>query len=284
LIDRCESDTARKMSIPLPGPLWLIGCGNMAGAMLARWIEGGIDRSEITVVRPSGVPPAQGVRTLTAPPEDEVPAMVLLAVKPQKLDDVAPLLAPALDPHTILVSILAGVELASLRGRFAAPQAIVRAMPNTPVRLGKGVVELIAKGAGADARAAVEALVKPLGHAEWFEDEALFALAGHLSGAGPAFLFRFIDALAAAGSALGLPEDQAARLAKAMVEGAGALAAASKEPPAELARRVASPGGTTEAGLGVLDAEDALKALVERTLDASRRRGIEMAAAARGQA
>src|SRR5947209_1676085 len=132
------------MTIPLPGPLWLIGCGNMAGAMLARWIECGVDRSEITVVRPSGVAPAEGVRTLTVLPEDEVPALVLLAVKPQKLDEVAPLLAPALDPHTILVSILASVELASLRQRFAAPEAIVRAMPNTPVRLGKGVIELIA--------------------------------------------------------------------------------------------------------------------------------------------
>jgi pyrroline-5-carboxylate reductase len=274
------------MTIPLPGPLWLIGCGNMAGAMLARWIECGIDRSEITVVRPSGVAPAEGVRTLTALPEDEVPAIVLLGVKPQKLDEVAPALAPVLDRHTILVSILAGVERASLRARFAAPEAIVRAMPNTPVRLGKGVIELIAQGAGPEARAAVEALMAPLGHAEWFDDEALFALAGHLSGAGPAFLFRFIDALAAAGTALGLPEDQAARLAKAMVEGAGALAADAAEPPAELARRVASPGGTTEAGLKVLDDGEALRRLVERTLDASRRRGIEMAAAARsgGQA
>jgi pyrroline-5-carboxylate reductase len=263
------------------GPLWLIGCGNMAGTMLARWLECGLDPAEVTVVRPSGIAPAPAVRTLSALPEDEVPALVLLGVKPQKLDEVAPGLAPALDRHTILISILAGVELASLRARFAAPEAIVRAMPNTPVRLGKGVVELIGEGLDAKARAAVEALAAPLGHAEWFEDEALFALAGHLSGAGPAFLFRFIDALAAAGAALGLPEDQAARLAKAMVEGAGALAATSADVPAELARRVASPGGTTEAGLKVLDEDEALRALVLRTLDASRRRGIEMAAAAR---
>jgi pyrroline-5-carboxylate reductase len=269
------------MTIPLPGPLWLIGCGNMAGAMLGRWLECGMDPAGVTVVRPSGVAPAQGVRTLTALPEDEVPAMVLLGVKPQKLDEVAPALAPALDRHTILISILAGVELASLRERFAAPETIVRAMPNTPVRLGKGVVELIGQGIDVRTRAAIEALAAPLGHAEWFEDEALFALAGHLSGAGPAFLFRFIDALAAAGAALGLPEGQAARLAKAMVEGAGALAAASADAPAELARRVASPGGTTEAGLKMLDEQEALRALVLRTLDASRRRGIEMAAAAR---
>jgi pyrroline-5-carboxylate reductase len=269
------------MTLILPGPLWLIGCGNMAGAMLARWLDCGIDRGEITVVRPSGVAPAPGVRTLTAPPEDEVPAMVLLGVKPGKLDDVAPALAPALDPNTILVSILAGVELASLRARFAAPRTIVRAMPNTPVSLGKGVVELIAAGADAVTRGAVDDLMAPLGHREWFEDEALFALAGHLSGAGPAFLFRFIDALAAAGAELGLPEDQAARLARAMVGGAAALAADAPQPPSELARRVASPGGTTEAGLKVLDDGEALRKLVRATLDASRRRGIEMAAAAR---
>ncbi|HMC92586.1 MAG TPA: NAD(P)-binding domain-containing protein, partial [Allosphingosinicella sp.] len=143
------------MTIPLPGPLWLIGCGNMAGAMLGRWLECGMDAAEVTVVRPSGVAPAHGVRTLTALPEDEVPAMVLLGVKPQKLDDVAPALAPALDRHTILISILAGVELASLRERFAAPEAIVRAMPNTPVRLGKGVVELIGQGIDEGTRAAI---------------------------------------------------------------------------------------------------------------------------------
>jgi pyrroline-5-carboxylate reductase len=265
----------------LPGPFWLIGCGNMAGAMLERWLEVGIDRAQITVVRPSGRPVAEGVRVVTAMPEGEVPALVMLGVKPQRLEEVAPVLAPVLDPATVLISILAGVEQASLRARFAAPRTIVRAMPNTPVRLGKGVVGLFSDSEHARARETVGALMGRLGHVEWFEDEASFALAGHLTGAGPAFLFRFVDALAEAAEKLGLPAPQAARLAAAMVEGAGALAAASEDPPAELARRVASPGGTTEAGLKVLDGEDALRALVLRTLDASRRRGRELAEAAR---
>src|SRR3954469_1509202 len=138
--------TGRRMSNPdlLPGPLFLIGCGNMAGAMLKGWLDAGADPSEITVIRPSGRPVGEGVRVLTALPEDEIPALVLLGVKPQKLDEVAPTLAPALEAETILVSILAGVELASLRARFAAPRAIVRAMPNLPVRLGKGVTALFA--------------------------------------------------------------------------------------------------------------------------------------------
>src|SRR3954463_8123061 len=143
----------------LPGPLFLIGCGNMAGAMLKGWLDAGADPSEITVVRPSGRPRGQGgrgvtrlagdrgpgvrgVRVLPALPEDEGPAIVLLGVKPQKLDEIAPRLAPVLAPETILVSILAGVEVAALRARFPAPRMVVRAMPNTPVALRKGVVGL----------------------------------------------------------------------------------------------------------------------------------------------
>jgi pyrroline-5-carboxylate reductase len=268
-------------SLALPGPLLMVGCGNMGGAMLARWLECGLDPAQVTVVRPSRRPVADGVRVLAAIPEDEVPAVALLAVKPQKLDEVAPLLAPALEPETILVSILAGVEQAVLRARFPAPRTIVKAMPNTPVRLGKGVVELFSDGKDEDARAFVETLMAALGQAMWFADEQSFHAASALTGAGPAFLFRYIDALAAAGEALGLQGNQAAQLASAMVEGAAALAAAAPDTPSELARQVASPGGTTEAGLNVLDDGEALNNLVRRTLEAARRRGIEMAQAAR---
>jgi pyrroline-5-carboxylate reductase len=208
---------------PFIGPLWLIGCGNMAGAMLDRWLAAGLDPKRVTVIRPSGRPVADKVRVLTNLPEDEVSALVLLGVKPQKLDEVAPMLAPVLDAETILVSILAGVEQATLRARFPLPRTIVRAMPNTPVRLGKGVVDLFSDSADREATGEVTRLMALLGHAEWFDDEAAFALAGHLTGAGPAFLFRFIDALAEAAEALGLRPDQARRLAGAMVEGAGAL-------------------------------------------------------------
>lgn len=263
----------------LTGPLFLIGCGNMAGAMLEGWLAAGADPRLITVIRPSGRAPAPGIRTLTALPEDEVPALVLLGVKPQKLAEIAPLVAPALEPETILVSILAGTTLATLRGHFPAPRTVVKAMPNLPVSLGKGVTELFTDGAGAAAaKAEVERLMAALGHVEWFDDEQLFAVASALTAAAPAFLYRFIDALAAGGEALGLSAQQAARLAAAMTEGASALAAGSAATPRELARRVASPGGTTEAGLAVLDGEGGLGALVLRTLEASRRRGREMAA------
>jgi pyrroline-5-carboxylate reductase len=263
----------------LPGPLLLIGCGNMAGAMLEGWLAAGADPRLITVVRPSGRSPAPGIRTLTTLPQDEAPALVLLGVKPQKLAEVAPAVAAALERETILVSILAGTTLATLRGHFPAPRTIVKAMPNLPVSLRKGVTDLHTDGAsGETAKAEVERLMRGLGHVEWFEDEKLFAVASALTAAAPAFLYRFLDALAAAAEELGLPAEQAARLAAAMTEGASALAVRSPALPEELARRVASPGGTTEAGLRVLDAEDGLKALVLRTLEASRRRGQEMAA------
>ena len=265
----------------LPGPLWLAGCGNMAGAMLARWLEEGVDPAHVSVIRPSGAAAGGGVRVTTDWPEDEVPAIVLLGMKPNQLDIVAPALAPILDAETILVSILAGVELASLRDRFQTPRTIIRAMPSLSVRIGKGVIGLCSDSEDIAAKALVTGLMATLGHAEWFDDEDIFQLAGHLAGAGPAFLFRFVDALAAAAERLGLPFDQAQRLALKMVDGAAALAAASGDDPETLARKVASPGGTTEAGLEVLDADRALFDLVERTLGAARGRGLEMAAEAR---
>jgi pyrroline-5-carboxylate reductase len=267
----------------LPGPLWFVGCGNMGSAMLEGWIAAGVDAAHISVVRPSGRPVGHDVRVLTDFPEDEVPAVVLLAMKPYQLDDIAPRLAPILDPNSLLVSILAGVELESLRARFTAPVTIVKAMPNLPVRLGKGVVGLYSDSGDAVARAMISGLMAALGHAEWFEDERSFQIAGALTGAGPAFLFRFIEGMARAAEALGLPADQAARLAAAMVEGAAALARASDDGPGLLARKVASPGGTTEAGLRILDEDRVLFDLLQRTLDAARRRSLELAAEARGR-
>ena len=264
--------------VELPGPFHFLGCGNMAGAMLKGWLDAGLDPTHVTVIRPSGAPVAPEVRVLTAPPQGETAHILLLGMKPQKLGEAAPAATQLIGAETTVVSILAGTELATLRARFPAARRIVRAMPNTPVALRLGVTNLIAEGGEPEPQ--VERLMAALGHTEWFTDEALFALAGHLTGAAPAFLFRFIDALAQAGASLGLPPAQASRLAAAMARGAATLAAASGEAPAELARRVASPGGTTEAGLKVLDEGEALAALMLRTLDASRRRGVEMAEAA----
>ncbi|KQM40888.1 pyrroline-5-carboxylate reductase [Sphingomonas sp. Leaf10] len=268
--------------IDLPGPLWLIGCGNMGGAMLDRWIADGVDPATITVITRTPRDLPAGVTHATTPPSER-PAIVMLAVKPQQLDIVAPDLAPAIAGVPLLISILAGVEEAPLACRFDAGM-IVRAMPNLPVAIGQGVVALHSHGEDAGARSVAEALMLPLGLVEWIDDAALFDAVTALSGCGPGFVFRFIDALAAAGAALGLPADQAQRLAIATVQGSATMAAGTDVSPATLADRVASPGGSTRQGLNVLDEGDALKRLLAATLAASERRNSEMAAAARGDA
>jgi len=234
------------MSFPAV-PLWLIGCGNMGGAMLRRWIAAGLDPATVTVITRSGQGAPQGVRSLTALPDEEAPATVMLALKPQQIDAAQALLSPMRGKPQLLLSILAGVDHAALSERFAA-DTIVRAMPNLPVAIGKGVTSLYTAGASEEAIAAAEAFAAPLGHYEWIADEAHFDAVTALAGSGPGFVFRFADADVS---------------------------------PAILADRVASPGGSTREGLNVLDRDDALVALLTATLAASERRNAEMAAAAR---
>lgn len=256
-----------------PAGIWLVGAGNMGGAMLRRWLAEGMDPAQVTVIDPHAAEAPPGVTLLAEMPAG-APEVLVLAVKPQQLDKL-PRVAAGL-----LVSILAGVEEATLAERFDAG-AIVRAMPNLPVSLGKGVVALHGADADDRARATAEALMAPLGLVEWIADEHLFHAVTALSGSGPGFVYRFLEALAESGAALGLPPDQALRFAVAMVEGAAALAADAGEPPAVLAERVASPGGTTRAGLNVLDRAVGLKELIADTLRAAAQRSEEMAEQAR---
>lgn len=266
----------------MTGPrLWLIGCGNMGGAMLRRWIETGVVAAEsVDVVNRTDRELPAGVRQARALPAGPLPDAVLLAMKPQQLDEIAAAHAARLAGAPVMISILAGVEEAALAARFTAG-ALVRAMPNLPVAIGKGVVALSSASADAAARDAVASLMAPLGLVEWIGDPRLFDAVTALAGSGPGFVYRFIDALAGAGAALGLPADQSARLALATVEGSAMLAAAADVGPGILAERVASPGGSTRAGLNVLDRPDGLAALLGETLAASERRNAEMAAAAR---
>lgn len=259
----------------------ILGCGNMGGAMLAGWIAGGLDPARFTVVDPFLAEAPPGVRLLRDLPDQRFDA-VLLGVKPQMLDAVAGDLAPLLGAGTTLLSILAGVELASLAARFPAAGALVRVMPNLAAAIGKSPIALFASGLDDAGRTAVTALMQPLGPVEWLASESDFDLVTALSGSGPGFVYRFIEALADGAAALGLDPAQAERLAVATAEGAAQLAAASPHGPAQLARRVASPGGSTQKGLDVLDADAALKTLVTETLRAARDRNAEMAAAARG--
>lgn len=245
--------------------------------MLEGWLAAGEPIDRFTVIRPSGKPAPGGVRTLTAPPADEPPpAILLLGFKPHQLADLAPTLSRSAGAATTIVSILAGVDLATLHGRFPGTGGVVRAMPNLPVRLGQGVVGLV----GAHAPP-VDGLMAKLGHAPRLVDEGALDAVSALAGSGPAFVYRFIDALAAGGAALGLDPRAAAELALATVAGSAALAARSDVAPSVLADRVASKGGSTRRGLDVLDQEGALVSLIEATLVATRGRVAEMAAEAR---
>ncbi|WP_022681294.1 pyrroline-5-carboxylate reductase family protein [Sphingobium bisphenolivorans] len=262
-----------------PAHLFLVGCGNMAGQMLARWLDCGLDPSRVTVLRPSGRPVADGVQVVTEYPASlAAQTTILLGMKPYQLADIAGLLAPLCGSRTRILSILAGTPLADLRAHFPDAGEIVRAMPNLPVGIGEGVTALHAEAAvPATSRTEVEALVAPLGLAEWIADEAQFNEVTALSGCGPAFLFRFIDAFARAGEAIGLPADKSARMAMATVHGSASMAAKASESPAILADRVASPGGMTREGLNILDANDRLLKLLTDTLLAARDRGQAMA-------
>lgn len=258
----------------------LVGCGNMGGAMLAGWLAGGLDPAAFTVVDPFLAKAPDGVRLLRAVPDREPPAdVVMLGFKPQQLAASAAALAPLVGPGTVLLSVLAGVDIATLAQAFPAAGAIVRVMPNLAAALGKSPIVLHGR-ADAAARQVIAKLAAPLGVAEWLAEEGAMDTVTALVGSGPAFVYRLIDTLAQAGAELGLPREQADRMALAMVEGAAALAATSSDSPATLANRVASPGGTTRAGLDVLDAEDRLQALITQTLRAARDRSEAMRAEA----
>ena len=259
----------------LPTPTWFVGCGNMGQAIVAGWRTARIDLSNVTVIRPSGQP-VEGVRTVTSLPEAGVPPkLVVLAVKPQKLDEVVGELKPWITGRATILSILAGVEVVSLKRRFPGAGAIVRAMPNLPVAIRRGVTALYSADADEALKTQIGDLFVALGWAMWTVDEARLAAIGAVAGAGPAYAARFIAALAKAGEARGLSQEIAATIALETVLGTAWMAATDSETMDSVVKRVASPNGTTEAGLAVLD--QALDDLIGVTIEAAARRGGELA-------
>lgn len=265
--------------IPLP-PVWFVGCGQMTGALIEGWRKADVDFSEAVVIRPSGVQ-VDGIRTVRSFPEEPSPLRCVLGFKPQALHAVAPDLAPRLSVTTVLVSMLAGVEVDTLRSLFPAVQAIVRIMPNLPVSQRRGVTSLFSKDAEPDLRQRMMGLFGLLGRTHWARDETEFAAIGAIAGAGPAYVARFIAALTKAGESLGLAPGLAQAIALETVAGTALMAEARGEPMDEVVRRVASPKGTTEAGLAVLDADGALDRLIAEAIAAAAMRGSELAAEAR---
>ena len=252
----------------------------MAGALIAGWRSADVDFSNAIAIRPSGKQ-VYGVTTITELPDGPPPPRCVLGFKPQKLSGIAPRLAPRLSEETILVSMLAGVEAETLRKLFPNVQAVVRIMPNLAVEERQGVTALYSADDLPDPRQRLQFLFGLLGSAIWCETEAELAAVGSVAGAGPAYVARFIAALAKAGEGRGLAPDVAGQIALQTVLGTAIMAERRAETMDELARRVASPKGTTEAGLAVLDRDGALDRLVAETIAAAAKRGAELAAEAR---
>jgi pyrroline-5-carboxylate reductase len=266
----------------LSQPTWFIGCGNMGSAILDGWRAAGVDLSGLTVIRPSGAA-IDDVRVVTSfAAAGTPPKLVVLAFKPQKLDEIAPQLRSWLTAKTVVISLLAGVEAASLRERFPGVAAIVRAMPNLPVAIRRGVIGLYSAEADDKLRLQLSELFVTVGFAPWMVGEAKLAALGSVAGAGPAYVARFIEALTKAGEKRGLSREMASTIALETVLGTAWMAAVSGEDMKSIAKRVASPKGTTEAGLKVLDHDKVLEQLIVVTIEAAAQRAAELAEESKG--
>jgi len=258
------------------GPLWLVGCGNLGRALLDGWLAAGMPAARVTVINPSPRELPSGVAYAAAPgPGLARPSVIVLAVKPRLLGEVAATLACHAE-GTLVVSVLAGAGAGLARLAQAFPTArVARALPNTPARIGRGVTLLAGELDTAD-RGTVEALGHALGTVHWVDGSA-FDAATAVASSSPAWVFRFIDALAEAGMAAGLAPDLAQALAIEAMAGAGEYAAGAGRAMAELAREVASPGGMTQAGLDVLDAEPGVRTLMHKAVAAATARAATLA-------
>ena len=260
----------------------LVGCGKMGSALLAGWLRQGIAAADIIVVEPNPIPdlPA-GIRHVDAAsaiPAAFAPTLIMLAVKPQVVDAIAPAYLGYAAKGACFLSIAAGKTIATLNGLLGGSAALIRAMPNTPAAVGAGITVACANGGvSAAQRAFCESLLTAVGEVGWVENEALIDAVTAVSGSGPAYVFWMTECLAAAGEKAGLDAELAARLARATVAGSGALMRQSPESPGQLRRNVTSPNGTTQAALDVLMAPDGLAPLMERAVAAAARRSQELA-------
>lgn len=268
------------------GPILLVGCGKMGEALLSGWLDRGIAPSIVTVIEPTEANAAvagnRGAATLPSLdglPADFAPRIVVFAVKPQVMPSVVPPYSRFVSPDTVFLSIAAGKALAFFEDHLGAYAAMIRAMPNTPAAIGRGVTVLCANAATtASDHDLAESLMAAAGDFAWIEDEALMDAVTAVSGSGPAYVFYMIECLTAAGVTAGLPTDLSAQLARATVEGAAALSHEDGSSPETLRKNVASPGGTTAAALEVLMAEaDGLQDVMTRAVDAAAKRSRELA-------
>lgn len=258
--------------------LLLLGCGKMGSAMLEGWLAGALAPGEVWVVDPKPSDWLSGIGGLHLNAGlPEAPAMVLVAVKPQMMSEALPEIARLGGGKTVVLSVAAGVPIAAFETVFGAGTPVIRAMPNTPAAIGRGITALVGNAAGAASLALAEELLGAVGETVRLDDETQMDAVTGVSGSGPAYVFHMIECLARAGEAEGLPAELAMTLAKATVGGAGALAERSPKAPEELRRDVTSPQGTTEAGLKVLmDNERGLPPLMRCVVAAAAERSREL--------
>jgi pyrroline-5-carboxylate reductase len=262
-----------------PSRILLIGAGKMGGAMLEGWLQRGIKPADVTVFDPF---PSDRMKALSkdglrlSPAIEDVGDIdiVILATKPQMLDAAAATLNKVITAKTLLISILAGKTIADIKARASAVRAVVRAMPNTPAAVGRGITGCAASPeVSTRQKQQTSELLSVVGRVEWIEHEDLIDAVTAVSGSGPAYVFHLVECMAAAGIKQGLPPELAMTLARATVEGAGELLFREPETPAAVLRQnVTSPGGTTAAALEILMADDGLGPLMAKAIDAARKR------------
>jgi pyrroline-5-carboxylate reductase len=273
------------MPLKLDAPLLLAGVGNMGYALLSGWLERGLEASRIIVQDPApsprvkeqldwhGIEVRAEVRSLPEPP-----AVILVAVKPQAMDEVFPALAQLARAKTVVVSVAAGRRIDGFEAHLPKGTAVVRAMPNTPASVGRGITVAVGNAHVTQAqRETCDALLRAVGEVAWVKDEGVMDAVTAVSGSGPAYVFYLAECLAAAGVKAGLDAELAQQLATWTVAGAGELLHRSDLGPKLLRQNVTSPNGTTFAALQVLMAGDGLARLMQEAVAAATRRSRELA-------
>lgn len=257
----------------------------MGAAMLSGWLQHGVDPAAIAIQDPNlssdaaALVRTHGLRTVTSPKDMTAPpAVIVMAVKPQVMDEVFPPLAKVAGPQTVVMSIAAGKSLASFEAHLLPKSAVVRAMPNTPAAIGEGITGAVANThVSASQRQLCDVLLKAVGDVVWLDEEDLIDALTAVSGSGPAYVFLLAETLATAGREAGLDAETAMKLARATVSGAGELLKRSPSDPATLRQNVTSPGGTTAAALSVLMRNDGgLQSLMTEAVLAAQKRSREL--------
>jgi len=272
------------MTLQTGGPLILVGAGKMGGAMLIGWLDSGLDPKSTFILDPAPAPEitkladSQGLNVVSdAGGLPKKPAVMVLAVKPQIMDDVLPSLSGVASAKTVVLSIAAGKTIGSIAGHLGADTAIVRAMPNTPAAIGRGITVACANShVSQTQKDTCNALLKAAGAVAWIDDEAMLDPVTAVSGSGPAYVFLLAECLEEAGVQAGLERSLARQLARQTVSGAGELMRQSDEDAATLRQNVTSPGGTTAAALDILMGSDGFPDLLARAVKAATKRSREL--------